>query len=144
MLPHQPGVPHLHVNRLLDCQNDDSERDQAFLYIFCRRCTTTKWKCIISRSVEDGNTRQQLSWNSGIQLRKKSPKFYKIKRVGIRAMKFEAARFTFRVKFSLPLRSSSLKLPNYILLVRQFTAAQHYITLYSSAWTCRASYLNEN
>ena len=42
--------------------------------IFCRflsrRCTTTTWKSLISRFVEDGNTRQQLSssfpelWNS--------------------------------------------------------------------------------
>ena len=28
----------------------------------CRRCTTTTWNCHISRFVEDGNTRQQLSF----------------------------------------------------------------------------------
>jgi len=27
----------------------------------CRYCTTTTWKCLISRFAEDGNTRQQLS-----------------------------------------------------------------------------------
>ena len=35
--------------------------------LFCtfhsRRCTTTTWKCLISRSVEDGNIRQQLSFS---------------------------------------------------------------------------------
>ena len=29
----------------------------------CRRCTTTPWKCLISRFVEDGDTRQQLSFS---------------------------------------------------------------------------------
>ena len=27
----------------------------------CRRCTTTTWNCLISRFIEDGNKRQQLS-----------------------------------------------------------------------------------
>ena len=35
--------------------------------LFCtflsRRCTTTTWKCLISRFVEDGNTGQQLSFS---------------------------------------------------------------------------------
>ena len=30
---------------------------------FIRHCTTTKWKCLISRFVEDGNTRQRLSFS---------------------------------------------------------------------------------
>ena len=30
---------------------------------FSRRCTTTTWKCLISRFVEDVNTRQQLSFS---------------------------------------------------------------------------------
>ena len=30
---------------------------------FSRRCTTTTWKCLISRFVEDVNTRQQLSYS---------------------------------------------------------------------------------
>ena len=41
-----------------------------FCTFFCCRCTTTTWKCLISRFVVDVNTRQQLSfsflelWNS--------------------------------------------------------------------------------
>ena len=35
--------------------------------LFCtflsRRCTTTTWKCLISRFVEDGNTRQRVSFS---------------------------------------------------------------------------------
>ena len=34
---------------------------QAFLYISYCHCTTTTWKCLISRFVEDVNTRQRLS-----------------------------------------------------------------------------------
>ena len=38
------------------------QQHHAFLFIslFCRSCTTTTWKCLISRFVEDGYTRQQL------------------------------------------------------------------------------------
>ena len=87
MLPHLPGFPHLHVKRLLDWQNNNSERDQAFWTFFRRRCTTTKWKCMISRFVEDGNTRQQLSfsfpelWYSSLEFNseKKRQNFKKIK-----------------------------------------------------------------
>ena len=32
-----------------------------FCTFFCRRCTITTWKCLISRFVEDVNTRQRLS-----------------------------------------------------------------------------------
>ena len=35
----------------------------AFCTFLSRRCTTTTWKCLISRSVENGNTRQQLSFS---------------------------------------------------------------------------------
>ena len=34
-----------------------------FCTFLCHRCTTTTWKCLISRFVEDGNTRQQLSYS---------------------------------------------------------------------------------
>ena len=34
-----------------------------FCTFLCRRCTTTTWKCLISRFVEDGNTRQRLSFS---------------------------------------------------------------------------------
>ena len=64
----------------------------------CRYCTTTTWKCLISRSVEDGNTRQQLSFSClnliqsfRIQLQKNLPTcIWRIKRDGISAINFEA------------------------------------------------------
>ena len=34
-----------------------------FCTFLCRRCTTTTWNCLISRFVEDGNKRQQLSFS---------------------------------------------------------------------------------
>ena len=103
MLPHLPGFPHLHVNRLLDWQNNNSERDQAFLCIFLPSLHDYKVKVhdfTFCRGREHKTTTffffsRTLVQFFGIQLRKKSPKFYKIKRVGIRAMKFEAARIRF-------------------------------------------------
>ena len=52
----------------------------------CRHCTTTTWKCLISRFVENANTRQQLYFsfaelwysNFRIQLQKKLPTFDKL------------------------------------------------------------------
>ena len=75
-----------------------------FLYISCRRCTTTTWKCQISRFVEDGKKRQQPSFSfpelwyiqsSKIQLKKGFAKIWRSKRDEIRAIKFEAARIHF-------------------------------------------------
>ena len=44
---------------------DDNEigkkRQQAFCTFLCRHCTTTTWKCLISRLVVDKNSRQRLS-----------------------------------------------------------------------------------
>ena len=34
-----------------------------FCTFLCRRCTTTTWKCLISRFVEDVKTRQRLSFS---------------------------------------------------------------------------------
>ena len=34
-----------------------------FCTFLCRRCTTTTWKCLISRFVEDVKTKQQLSFS---------------------------------------------------------------------------------
>ena len=34
-----------------------------FCTFLCRRCTTTTWNCLISRFVEDGSKRQQLSFS---------------------------------------------------------------------------------
>ena len=48
----------------LDWQNNNScTCITLFCTYFSRRCTTTVGKCLISRFVEDGNTRQQLSFS---------------------------------------------------------------------------------
>ena len=45
----------------LDKQNNNFARASRFFCTFlCRHCTTTTWKCLISRFVENMNTRQQL------------------------------------------------------------------------------------
>ena len=45
--------------RDLDLQNNNFARASPFFCTFlCRRCTTTKWKCLISRFVEDVNSRR--------------------------------------------------------------------------------------
>ena len=45
----------------LDWQNNNFARASRFFCTFlCRRCTTTTWKCLISRFVENVTTRQQL------------------------------------------------------------------------------------
>ena len=71
--------------------------------LFCtfpsRRCTTTTWKCLISRFVEDGNTKQQLFfsfpelWYSPLEFNSnKFANMWRVKRNEISAKKFEAAR----------------------------------------------------
>ena len=79
----------------------------ACITLFCtfrsRRCTTTTWKCLISRFVEDLNTRRQLafffSWTLIQSFRIQPPQTFAnicgIKRDGISAIKFEAARIHF-------------------------------------------------
>ena len=62
-----------------------------------RLCTTTTWKCLISRFLEDPN----LSWTLiqsltiQLQLRINFANIWRIKRDGISAIKFEAARIDF-------------------------------------------------
>ena len=74
--------------------------------LFCTflscRCTTTTWKCIISRFVEDGNTGQQLSfsflelWHSPSELNsQKIANIWQTEQDGKSAIKFEAARIHF-------------------------------------------------
>ena len=73
-----------------------------FCTFLCRHCTTTTWKCLISRFVEDVNTRQRLSLSSSfswtsiqsfrIQLQKKIANIWQIEWDRISAIKFEAAR----------------------------------------------------
>ena len=41
----------------------NSARDHAFCTFLCRHCTTTTWKFLISRFVEDMSTRQRLSFS---------------------------------------------------------------------------------
>ena len=73
----------------------------AFLYIF-RHCMTSTLNCVISRFVEDGNTRQQLSFpflqpfRILIQLQKNMPcNIWRIERDGSSVIKFKAARIHF-------------------------------------------------
>ena len=87
----------------LDKQNNNFARSSCFFCTFlCRRCTTMTWKWLISRFVEDGNTRQQLSfsfpelWCSPSEFSsKKIANLWRIHRDGISAIKFEAARIHF-------------------------------------------------
>ena len=74
-----------------------------FCTFLCRHCcATTTWKCLIWRFVEDGNTRKQPSfsfpelWYSLFELgSKKFANIWRIKRAGVIAIKFEAARIHF-------------------------------------------------
>ena len=73
-----------------------------FCTFLSRRCTTTTWKCVISRFVGDGNTRQQLPfsfhelWCSPLEFNSKTfANIWWIKRDGISAITFEAARIHF-------------------------------------------------
>ena len=78
-----------------------------FCTFFCRHCTTTTWKCLISRFVEVVNTRQRSTFFSFqfpdlwyillFQLQKNNDtvNIWRIERAGINAIKFEAARFYF-------------------------------------------------
>ena len=75
---------------------------KLFCTFLCRHCTTRTWKCLISRFVEDGNTRQQLSfsfaelWYSPLEsASKKLANIQTIKGDGTSAIKFEAAQIHF-------------------------------------------------
>ena len=74
----------------------------AFCTYLCLRRTTTTWNCLISCFVENGNTRQQLSfsfpelWYSPLEFKSKPfANIWRIKRAGISAIKFESARIHF-------------------------------------------------
>ena len=64
----------------LDWQNNNFSLHvhHAFRTFLSRRCTTTTWKYLISRSVENGNTRQQLPfsfpklWYSSLEFNSKT------------------------------------------------------------------------
>ena len=69
----------------------------------CRRCTTTTWNGLSWHFVEDGKTKRQLSFfffltlmqSFRIQFKKKFANIWRIDRVGISAIKFEAAQIHF-------------------------------------------------
>ena len=72
-----------------------------FCTFLCRRCRTTTWKCLISRFDEAVKTKQRLfsSFPELCSLLDLTPEkfvnIWRIKRVGISAIKFEAARIHF-------------------------------------------------
>ena len=47
---------------LISKNNNFARASRFFCTFLCRRCPTTTWKCLNSRFVEDGNTRQQFSF----------------------------------------------------------------------------------
>ena len=76
-----------------------------FFFFFCRHCTTTTWKCPISRFVEDVNTKERLSFYF--------PELpYRFKSRKICEIKFEAGRVHFLVTFSQASPSLLPKLPS--------------------------------
>ena len=95
----------------------------TYITLFCtflsRRCTTTTWKCLISRFVEDGNTGQQFSfsflelWYSPSELNsQKIANIWQTERDGISAIKFEAARIHFLSDVFVALPSLLFELPS--------------------------------
>ena len=74
-----------------------------FRTFLCRRCMTTTWKCLFSVLLRTCNTRQcnflflYLNFNTVLQnsTPKKIAHIWKIKRDGISALKFKAARIHF-------------------------------------------------
>ena len=87
----------------LDWQNNNFARESRFFYItfLCRRCTPATWNCLITRFVEDVNTRKQaflsfpLLWYSPLEFNSR-----KICQHFISAKKFKAARRHFLMTFS--------------------------------------------
>ena len=50
-------------NRLDEQNNNFARASRLFCTFLSRRCAAATWTCLISRFVEDGNTRQQLSFS---------------------------------------------------------------------------------
>ena len=107
-LPITLFIPAFLNNRELKIRRRRRQRKQLctcitlFCTFLCRRCTTTTWKCLISRFVEDGNTRQQLffsfpeRWFSHLKsTSKKFTSIWRIKRDRISVRKFKAASIHF-------------------------------------------------
>ena len=51
------------INRFRQAKQQLCTCITPFCTFLCRRCTTTTWDCLISRFVEGGNKRQQLSFS---------------------------------------------------------------------------------
>ena len=93
----------------LDWQNKNLARAPRFLvHFFCRRFTTTTWKCLISRFAEDVNNffcfSSSLTRSFRIQVQKNFPT-----RIGISAIKIEVARIHFKWSFRSRRRPSCLR-----------------------------------
>ena len=75
--------------------------------LLCRRCTTTTWDCLISRFVEDLNTRQRLSfpfsefWYTLLEFnsRKNSPTFHELNEMEYALLSLKHHEFTFKWRF---------------------------------------------
>ena len=90
------------MDRLILAKNPPLHVCTLFCTFLSSRCTATTWKCLISRFVGDENTRQQLPfsfpvlWCSPLEFNSKTfANIWWIKRDGINAIKFEAARIHF-------------------------------------------------
>ena len=82
---------------------------QAFLYIFCRHCTITTWKCLLWGFVEDVSTRRRLPLSfpdPRYRLLELTPEtvanIWRIERDEISAIKFEAKRLHFLIDVFVP------------------------------------------
>ena len=90
------------INRFRQGKQQLCTCNTLFCTFLCRHCTTTTWNCLISRFVEDGNKRQQLSLSlpelccSPLEFNSnKIANIWRIERDGISAIKFEAAQIHF-------------------------------------------------
>ena len=79
----------------------------AFLHILCRHCTTTTWRCLISRFMEDVDKRQWffLSWSTELKLSIES--YFVVFRYELRSKRPEISVFHWRVI------QCSFPVPNY-------------------------------
>ena len=99
-------------------QRERQKSSKFFCTFLCRYYTTTTWKCLISRFMEDANKRRRnflLFLNISSIPKKSTPgKFAYIryfKRTKINATKFEKNAIHLKVTFSLPSPSAMLKVP---------------------------------
>ena len=65
-----------------------------FCTFLCRRCTTTTWKCLISRFMEDVNVLSWI-WFLGIELLESSSTFDKVSELELSRWRLNEREFTF-------------------------------------------------